>query len=131
MNLLVLHPSLVHFPIAFIWLELVLLIWAVRPGCEVYERFAFVTFCLTLSLLLPVMAAGLYDAGGFEGVKGDVRIHAFFGLGVFLVYGFRAFLWRRIQTHPDAGRAFLRISAAISAALVTLAGFWGGRLVYT
>ena len=80
---LVLHPVFVHFPIAFYFLELVLLVLWVSKEEQEYRRFACFSFWIGYLFMLIAMAAGLFDAGGFAGIRGSVKRHVIAALIVF------------------------------------------------
>ena len=61
---ILIHPILVHFPIAFYFLELVLLsLWRFKKDNS-YFRFARFTFRLGYLFMILAMAAGLIDVKG-------------------------------------------------------------------
>ncbi|MBI3999808.1 MAG: hypothetical protein HY351_04255, partial [Candidatus Omnitrophica bacterium] len=67
------HPMLVHFPIAFYFLELILLCgWAKRQD-ENYLNFARFTFRLGYLFMILAIVMGFLDAGGIPGIQGRVR----------------------------------------------------------
>ena len=123
-----LHPPLVHFPIAFCFLELLLLIlWQAKKD-PAYLRFARFSFGLGYLFMLIAMGAGFVDAGGFRGITGKVRIHVFSALGVFGISTIRALLWR-FSSKENPSPAILITSALILNLLVTVTAFLGGTLV--
>ena len=124
------HPVLVHFPIAFYLLELVLLVVWARKRAAVYHRFALISFKLGYLFMTFAMITGFLDAGGFKGIGGEVSRHFYVALSVFILYTARAgYLWtakERTQTY-----IFLHLAGAvIGAILVGYAAYLGGRLVY-
>ena len=124
------HPPLVHFPIAFYFLELVLLIlWAAKKD-EHYRRFALFTFRLGYLAMMAAMLAGLKDTGGIEGLGGKVRPHFYAAMTVFCFYTLRAIFWKFGKENSTRYAFLLIASAVLGNFLVTLAGFLGGRLVY-
>ena len=128
---LVLHPILVHFPIAFYFLEFIILAACVLRRKPEYEFHARTVFWLGYGLMLLAMGAGLFDAGGFDGVRGAVRRHAMAALGVFAIYTLRAVFYRLT---PKPSEVMVRIylaGALLGYAAVILTGFLGGLLVYS
>jgi len=126
------HPPLVHFPIALYFLELLLLvIWAVKHEDD-YRRFARFSFWIGYVLMFFTMAAGLIDAGGIKGIRGDedVREHFIGACVVLLVYTARAFYWKLSDPASKRYRLFLVVGAVIGVSAVAVTAFLGGELVY-
>src|SRR5262245_9691083 len=96
MKLPPLHPLLVHFPIAFYFLELLLLLFLVAKKDEDYHRFALFSIRLGFLFMLAAMAAGLFDAGGLSNALAHkkVRLHFLSADTLFLFYAARALYWR-------------------------------------
>ncbi len=127
---IMLHPIFVHFPIAFYFLELVLLVlWATREEQE-YRRFAYFSFWLGYAFMLLAMTAGLFDAGGFAGVRGAVKRHVTAALAVFTIYTARAVFYWAVRKEPEKYRLAKLAGALIGNAAVAYAGFLGGLVVY-
>jgi uncharacterized membrane protein len=124
-----LHPILIHFPIAFYLLEAFLLfLWLVKKD-EAYQRFAWIVFRLGYLLMIFTVWAGLSDAGGISGIRGKVRPHAFGAASVFGVYTLRALYWwrgKKRAVYPAA----LFVSALLGSALVAVTAYFGGEIVY-
>ena len=123
------HPMLVHFPIAFYFLEFLLLVFWVRKHDEQYLRFARFSFVLAYLSMILAMAAGLRDVGGISNIRGAVRSHVFGAASVFVFYTIRALLWRGVKegfryrwTHV--------LGALIGNVLVGITGYFGGALVF-
>lgn len=121
------HPILVHFPIAFYFLELVLLAaWRLKRD-EAYRRFAAFAFRLGYLFMLAAMMAGYYDAGG---IVPRVRLHFFSALAVFILSTGRIF-YLRFSEPADRGYApSLLTTAVILNLLAALTAYLGGELVY-
>ena len=64
MENIVFHPPLVHFPIAFYCLELLLLLFWRAKKDPAHLRFARFSFNLGYLFMLAAIVAGLKDAGG-------------------------------------------------------------------
>ena len=125
------HPPLVHFPIAFNFLELLLLaVWA-RKKIEYYRQIAFLVFGLSYFVMIPTALAGFVDAGGMSGMTGGVRIHAFTVLATFLFYSLRGLHWMRADPAARFYSAFQLSGALLGNLLTFAAAFWGGQLVYS
>ena len=125
-----LHPIFVHFPIAFYFLELVLLFLWLGKKDDAYRRFALLTFRAGFLFMILAAVTGYLDAGAkFPPVKA-VRPHFFAAVSVFLLYTARFGYWQWAKRESRFYRAVLIGGALIGNALVALAGFLGGKLVY-
>lgn len=121
------HPILVHFPIAFYFLEMLLLIWFVRTRDAAYLRFALFSFRLGYGFMVAAMIAGYVDAGG---IVPKVRTHFFSALAVFFISTGRAFYWRYAGETRRAYRLVQVGGAVLTNVLVAVTGYFGGELVY-
>jgi uncharacterized membrane protein len=124
------HPPLVHFPIAFYFLELVLLVLWMRREDPAYVRFARLSFKLAYGFMIAAMAAGFVDSGGLKGIVGHVRTHALAVALAFAFYTARAFLWKALRENESRFRLIHVLGAFIGNLLIALAGYFGGRLVF-
>jgi hypothetical protein len=107
------HPVLVHFPIAFLVLEAVLLgLWRITGKAE-YDRWAYGFLHASLWTMLIVAGAGVHDAGldlgpgnplwlGFQDRwahafrwHSSVTVHAWLALGLVVITATRL-LWRKL-----------------------------------
>src|SRR6266566_2738423 len=130
------HPSLVHFPIALLVLEGVLVcVLLVRPNTRVAQLSKWLLGAAVLSLV-PTILTGIRDAGADLGpespfwnglhdrlthlwrLESTVSLHVLFGLGVTLIAVGRL-TWRLW-----AGERILRGGQRIAFTLVTLLGLW-------
>ncbi len=125
-----LHPPLVHFPIAFYFLELVLLLFWLRRQDPAYRRFALFSFRMGYFLMLAAMVAGYVDTGGRFPVPKPVRPHALSALVVFGFYTLRAGYWRWAKEGGKFYQRALIAGALIGTAIVFWTAFLGGKLVY-
>ena len=124
------HPPLVHFPIAFYFLELVLLLfWAASKDAG-YRRFALFSFRLGYLFMVAAAVAGLVDAGGWHKIQGPVRTHFLSAAAVFGLYTARALYWRFAKEEGGRTQLFLILSALLGNILVSLTGYFGGKLVF-
>ena len=122
------HPYLVHFPIAFFFLEAVLIFIGHLRKENRYEEFSFFVLKAAMLTMPFVMAAGYFDAGA---ITSKVRWHFFSALLLFFVNGFRLVLrwkagsaiWNRA---PRAALALLGFSLL----LTTITGHLGGMIVH-
>ena len=126
----VLHPPLVHFPIAFYFLELVLLIFWMLRRDEACRRFALFSFRIGYLFMIAAMLAGYRDTGGWANITGSVRRHAVAALSVFAVYTVRAFLWRFVKEDQPFYRWIHLAGSLAGNVLVVLTGYLGGYLVF-
>ena len=121
------HPILIHFPIAFYFLELFLLsLWAGKKD-STYLRFAKFAFRIGYVFMIPTIIAGLIDAGGLPKA---VWKHAFFASCVFLVYTVRFFYWQLAKPEQKNYQFWLIAGAILGFILVIITGYEGGELVY-
>lgn len=124
-----LHPILVHFPIAFYFLEWVLLLFWLAKQDEAYRRFALFTFRLGFLFMIAAAVSGYFDAGAKLPPVKAVRPHFYAALAVFVFYTARAIYWRWAK-EGKLYRPLLMGGAMVGNGLVALAGFLGGKLVY-
>lgn len=125
------HPAVVHFPIAFYFLELVLLLFWWAKNDPVYRRFALFSFRMGYLFMTAAMIAGYFDAGGHFPVPKPIRLHAFSALAVFGVYTLRAGYWQWAKQEEKFYRQILVLGALLGTAVVFWTGFLGGELVYS
>ena len=124
------HPIAVHYPIAFYFLELVLILIWIGKNDRVYLQFAKFAFKLGYLCMFLAAAAGLFDVGGFNHVTGEVRVHFIAAMSVVVFYTIRALFWKfgkLEQPHYRLTQFLFAISGNI---LVAITGYFGGRLVY-
>lgn len=122
-----LHPALVHFPIAFFFLELFLLcLWASRKD-EAYRRFAAMAFRIGYVSIFAAMVTGYIDVGGFRRLDGPVAPHFYLALAILVFYSARAVARKFIATPPAS---FQIAASAAGNALIAYAAFLGGKLVF-
>ena len=122
------HPPLVHFPIAFYVLELVLLLFWAAKRDPAHLRFARFAFRLGYFCMLAAMIAGLVDA---RGIPSTVRRHFFSALSVFGVYSARFVIWQGLREN-DKNYPWIQLAgAAAGTALVLVTAYLGGKLVFS
>ena len=124
------HPILIHFPIAFYFLELVLLLlWKFRRE-ESYLRFALFSFQMGYGFMIVTAIAGLVDTGGLGHITGRVRTHALAAVTILILYTVRALFWRfgkAQDRHYSTTHVLFALAGNI---LVAVTGYFGGLLVY-
>jgi len=127
----ILHPALVHFPIAFYFLELVLWAFWLAKEDPAFARFAQFSFRLGYGFMLVSIVSGFIGIGGWRGLSGDVSTHFYGALGVFAFYTAKGILLRTSDfKQPSLARVQL-FSALAGNALVTWTAYLGGKLVYS
>ena len=128
---ILLHPVLVHFPIAFYFLELLLLtLWVSRQD-EACYRFAEFSFGLGYLFMLVSMLVGLSDAGGFVNIHGLTALHAYSAVGVFIIYTLRGIYWR-LGEKGRRGYVLIQFLGAFAGnGMIAYTSYLGGRLVYS
>ena len=124
------HPILVHFPIAFYFLELLLLIIWVKKSEPQYLHFAKLTFSLGYGFMIAALASGYIDAGGWANITGLVQRHFLGALSVLVLYNLRGAYWLKAKSGSKKFAAVQISGALIGNILVGITGFYGGRLVY-
>ena len=128
-----LHPAVVHFPIAFYLLGVLLTAGTLWRRAPDYERFAYWSFVLARVGVGVAALFGLVDQAGLS--PGDPRRdtinnHITGGVALFILNGlvvYYRFRWNNVLAGPRRWQ-YLGLMAAGVAAL-TLTGFWGGELV--
>jgi uncharacterized membrane protein len=121
------HPVLVHFPIAFYFLELLLWGFYILKKEGRYVEFAKFSFHAGYLFMIAAMLAGYWDAGG---IVPRVRRHFFSALGVLIFYTIRTLYWHFCK---PAAPSYLKFQIGGSLAgnfLVGMTAYFGGELVY-
>lgn len=125
-----LHPMLVHFPIAFYFLELLLLALWFKKKDPQYLRFSRIAFSLGYLFMVAAAVAGFRDAGGWGKITGMVRSHFYGAVSVVVFYTLRA-VQLKLSKEEDTRQVIVQfLGALVGNFLVMLTGFYGGRLVY-
>jgi uncharacterized membrane protein len=122
------HPISVHFPIAFYFLELLLLVlWTIKKD-PAYRRFALFAFKAACISMVVSIVTGWFLVKGFEGIQGKVKPHFFSALCLLVVSASRALLWKASKDEKN-GKALL-LTAVVGFAIVMLTAYFGGDMVY-
>ncbi len=125
------HPAFVHFPIAFYFLEMGLLIGWLTDGDPSYHYFSEMAFELGYQFMLLTMLTGFVAAGGFDGITGNVARHFYVAIALFIFYSLRRFYGRKANVHTSY-YAWLQLGGSIlGCALTAAVAFYGGKLVYS
>lgn len=130
---MLIHPVLVHFPIALFCFEFfLLLLWRFKnkPDYLTAARTAFLT---AYALLWAAAAAGFRDAGGTvqDLFEGGVKPH-FFSASILLALSTVRFILSLSMKPGRVGHGFaLILGSALTVAAVIITGYWGGKLVYS
>ena len=127
---MVFHPPLVHYPIAFYFLELALLLLWWKKNDPAYRRFALFSFRMGYFFTIAAFIAGYIDSGAKFPVPQPVRPHALTALGLFTFYTIRAGYWHWARGDGKFYRRVLIAGAMLGNILLLLTAFLGGKLVY-
>ncbi|MBI4115724.1 MAG: hypothetical protein HY447_04015 [Candidatus Omnitrophica bacterium] len=122
------HPMLVHFPIAFYFLELLLLVFWTAKRDEAYHRFARFSFKLGYLFMIAAMVAGYIDAGG--SITSKIKPHFFSALSVFTVSTLRALFWRFGSREKSFYQPIQLTGTLVTNFLVAITGDLGGNIVF-
>ena len=132
---LVVHPFVVHFPIALLLLCVILTLACLRWDDPFLERSAYGALVIGWWGAFAAVASGVLDIARAwplaSEVVGWLNAHFVLGVLVLLVYG-RALVMRRRDgriLHGSDGRRYVAL-LCIGALLVVLSGWTGGILVY-
>ena len=121
------HPLLIHFPIAFFFLEAMLVVLWLRRKEEMHEKFSYFTLKLTVALMPFVMFAGLKDANGLPPM---VRTHFYFATALFVNSAARLLV--RWKSGPGLWtgkyRTIYSVWVFLGLALTVLVGYLGGKV---
>ena len=128
----VIHPIMVHFPIALFCFEFFLLIlWRVKSKAE-YQTGAHAAFLTAYAMLLAALVTGFRDAGGTipDLFRGHVKPHFLSAAVLFAIVTVRLILSRGMK-RGAVGHGFVQIAgSAVTVMAVLVTGYWGGELVY-
>ena len=124
------HPVFVHFPIAFYFLEFLMLVFWMKKSDENYLHFAAVAFWLGYFFMLASLISGYVAAGGWGHIEGATRRHFLMALSVFIFYSIRAVYWKT-SDRASKGFCVVQIGGAVFGnILVGYTAYLGGILVY-
>jgi uncharacterized membrane protein len=127
------HPVFVHFPIAFFFLEWLLLIfWAVKKDAA-YRRFALLSFWLAYLAAWLAWATGFFGSGGWSDIFAAMNLtrHFYFATATLLFYTSRAVYLKWAGSRSDLQPSFQIFLSSLGVALIFATAFFGGRLVYS
>ncbi len=133
---IVLHPFVVHFPIALLLLNFALTVLYLRRGDPFLERAAYGALVIGWWGAFAAVVTGVIELALAWPLRDDLLIwmnaHAVLGFGVLLVYGQALLLRKRdpqVLYGPRRQRYLLLLS--LGALLVFLSGWVGGYLVHS
>ena len=124
-----LHPAIVHFPVAFFVLATTCFCYAHLRKREQWFEFAWVVWLAGYFLSLLSLVTGIWDSGG---IGNRPRPHSTFGFAFVISYALLAFVvWRVRQGKLSPQKALLSIYllAAIGGGLLLLTAYTGGEVV--
>lgn len=133
---IVLHPFVVHFPIALLLLNLALTLWYLRRGDAFVERAAYGALVIGWWGAFAAVTTGTLELVLAWPVRDDLLIwvnaHAVLGFVVLLIYG-QALLIRKRDSQalhgPQRPRYLLLLG--LGALFVLASGWVGGHLVHS
>ena len=125
------HPAYAHFPIAFYFLEMGLLIGWATQGDQSYHFFSELAFELGYKFMLLTMLTGVVAAGGFEGIVGGVARHFYYAIALFFFYSARRFYARKADVHTPYYPWLQLAGSIVGCLLMAWVAFYGGKLVYS
>ncbi len=124
------HPALLHFPIAFYFLELLFLLRWVLKGDPAYQRFAAIVFKIGYFFMLLAIFSGLTDSKWLIRSGGTTWRHFYAASAVFVFYTGRAF-YLKVADRGTGSFMFFQVTGALAGNLImAIAAYFGGRLVY-
>ena len=124
------HPFIVHFPIAFYLLELALLMaWRVKRD-EDFIRFARIVFWAGYFSMLAALGTGWWASGGWAHMGDTVKRHFFSAISLAVFSTGRAVIWKfrwRGSVHAD----LWLFTSLVGGGLAVLVAYLGGVIVYS
>lgn len=121
------HPSLVHFPIAFYFLETLLIYWWALGNRDDYHGFARFAFFAAFISMWFALGTGLYTAGGIPPAWKHARTHFLSALSTTVFYSGRCFFW---NSPAKNSKRWHLVQVSLGLALVFLTGYFGGELTH-
>ncbi len=123
----VFHPPLVHFPIAFYFLEFFLLLFWILRREESFLKFSAIVFKFAFAAMMAAMAAGYRDSGG---LNPKIQNHFFAALSTLVIQSMRGILWFRMNRSKKFNPWILGIGSLMGVVSVIVTADLGGDLVY-
>ena len=112
------HPAFVHFPIAFYFLEMGLLIGWATQGNQSFHYFSELAFELGYKFMLLTMLTGFVASGGFSGITKNVARHFYIAIALFLFYSLRRIYTRKADIYTRY-YVWLQLGGSILGCLLT------------
>jgi uncharacterized membrane protein len=131
-----LHPSLIHFPIALLFVSVALDMLARRASAMQRSlRFSrWLSLLLGSVATLPAVLTGLIAHLPYEQspLIDVIEVHQYLGFGTTLLFGaLTGWRWRTRRQQRDAAASWLYVGVAVvGLAVLVLTGMTGGNVVY-
>ncbi len=125
------HPLVVHLPIGFLFLAVLLEIISIKPKFEKYRPvLSFVWMVGVVSSMLAVgLGLFLSWSGGYD--EETLGWHKWSGIFLMIISAVRFFLGRKkIKSFLFLGEPFKKLTVALVAVLLLLTGHLGGSLTH-
>lgn len=130
-----LHPRLVHFPIALLLTSVALSWVSLRWKDKELDRAAWYTLVIGLMGTVFTLISGLIAARGVPAdspAMATLNLHKFLGIATLVIFGIQAICHIRSRGVYSPAKRALHIGIQfIGVALIVAVGFLGGELVYT
>ena len=128
------HPRFVHFPIAFLFVGALALLYALLRREDRVARWGWVTLLIGWVMVMPAILTGLVDQSRGPQTPEwatTVNQHITGGIGVFVLFGYA--LYERLRAkRPLPERTWVLVLVLmLGLGVLIFTGEWGGRLAYS
>lgn len=124
------HPMMVHFPIAFYLLEILLLsLWLFKKE-ETYCGFSRFVFSAAFIGMGAALLSGWLEVGGWKNIQGETAEHFYGAVAVGVIQTLRALYWYFGKPSGSKGATICLLSAIAGCAALIYTAYHGGELVY-
>ena len=128
------HPAVVHFPIAWLILFMLVETVAMANGAAVWSNMGKLLLVLTVISFIPAIGSGLLRAsriGGDADFQALMSLHRNLNIAAVVLCLIAGILRFKIQNFPTGTLRVVYITViALSCGLVMLAGHLGGKMVF-